>query len=213
MACSWRRSIGTPDRHPRRHLSRRVRQPRLARAGDALHQRHPAVRAVDRASASSSTTGLCRAGRPLLRLGRRVRAGADRDTGGRAHHREHAAARARQPARGGGRARRADVEGDPDGHAARGRAPASSPASCSPSRASPARRRRCCSPRSTTSSGAPNMNAPMANLPVVIFQFAMSPYEDWQDARLGRRAAHHADRARASTSSRASLFRGRPRRR
>jgi phosphate transport system permease protein len=25
-----------------------------------------------------------------------------------------------------------------------------------------------------------NMNAPMANLPVVIFQFAMSPYENWQ---------------------------------
>ena len=25
-----------------------------------------------------------------------------------------------------------------------------------------------------------NMNAPMANLPVVIFQFAMSPFEDWQ---------------------------------
>ncbi len=25
-----------------------------------------------------------------------------------------------------------------------------------------------------------NMNAPMANLPVVIFQFAMSPYSDWQ---------------------------------
>jgi phosphate transport system permease protein len=25
-----------------------------------------------------------------------------------------------------------------------------------------------------------NMNAPMANLPVVIFQFAMSPYADWQ---------------------------------
>src|SRR6185437_6239909 len=24
-----------------------------------------------------------------------------------------------------------------------------------------------------------NMNAPMANLPVVIFQFAMSPYADW----------------------------------
>jgi phosphate transport system permease protein len=23
------------------------------------------------------------------------------------------------------------------------------------------------------------MNAPMANLPVVIFQFAMSPYADW----------------------------------
>ncbi len=27
---------------------------------------------------------------------------------------------------------------------------------------------------------SPNMNAPMANLPVVIFQFAMSPYADWQ---------------------------------
>ena len=25
-----------------------------------------------------------------------------------------------------------------------------------------------------------NLNAPMANLPVVIFQFAMSPYADWQ---------------------------------
>ncbi|HEY5101764.1 MAG TPA: phosphate ABC transporter permease PstA [Steroidobacteraceae bacterium] len=25
-----------------------------------------------------------------------------------------------------------------------------------------------------------NMNAPMANLPVVIFQFALSPYKDWQ---------------------------------
>jgi phosphate transport system permease protein len=25
-----------------------------------------------------------------------------------------------------------------------------------------------------------NLNAPMANLPVVIFQFALSPYEDWQ---------------------------------
>ena len=25
-----------------------------------------------------------------------------------------------------------------------------------------------------------NLDAPMANLPVVIFQFAMSPYSDWQ---------------------------------
>ena len=24
------------------------------------------------------------------------------------------------------------------------------------------------------------MNAPMANLPVVIFQFAMSPFDEWQ---------------------------------
>src|SRR5262249_60416825 len=31
-----------------------------------------------------------------------------------------------------------------------------------------------------------NMNAPMANLPVVIFQFALSPYKDWQSLALGR---------------------------
>jgi phosphate transport system permease protein len=30
-----------------------------------------------------------------------------------------------------------------------------------------------------------NMNAPMANLPVVIFQFAMSPYENWVDLAWG----------------------------
>ena len=30
-----------------------------------------------------------------------------------------------------------------------------------------------------------NMNAPMANLPVVIFQFALSPYKDWQSLACG----------------------------
>jgi phosphate transport system permease protein len=30
-----------------------------------------------------------------------------------------------------------------------------------------------------------NMNAPMANLPVVIFQFAMSPYENWRNLAWG----------------------------
>jgi phosphate transport system permease protein len=30
-----------------------------------------------------------------------------------------------------------------------------------------------------------NMNAPMANLPVVIFQFAMSPYDNWVDLAWG----------------------------
>jgi phosphate transport system permease protein len=30
-----------------------------------------------------------------------------------------------------------------------------------------------------------DLNAPMANLPVVIFQFAMSPYEDWQGLAWG----------------------------
>ena len=30
-----------------------------------------------------------------------------------------------------------------------------------------------------------DMNAPMANLPVVIFQFAMSPYDDWRSLAWG----------------------------
>ena len=30
-----------------------------------------------------------------------------------------------------------------------------------------------------------DMNAPMANLPVVIFQFALSPYADWQELAWG----------------------------
>ena len=30
-----------------------------------------------------------------------------------------------------------------------------------------------------------NMDAPMANLPVVIFQFAMSPYQDWEELAWG----------------------------
>jgi phosphate transport system permease protein len=30
-----------------------------------------------------------------------------------------------------------------------------------------------------------DLNAPMANLPVVIFQFAMSPYADWQTLAWG----------------------------
>jgi len=30
-----------------------------------------------------------------------------------------------------------------------------------------------------------NMNAPMANLPVTIFQFAMSPYDNWNGLAWG----------------------------
>ena len=33
-----------------------------------------------------------------------------------------------------------------------------------------------------------NMNEPMANLPVTIFNFAMSPYENWQDLAWGASA-------------------------
>jgi hypothetical protein len=84
-------------RHSRRHLPGRVRQPRLARAVDAIHQRHPAVGAVDR-HRPVRLRGLCVSRRSLFGLGRSVRTGLDRDTGSRAHDREHAAAGARQPA-------------------------------------------------------------------------------------------------------------------
>ncbi len=47
--------------------------------------------------------------------------------------------------------------------------------------ASAAKPRRCCSPRSTTSSGAPISTRRWPSLPVVIFQFALSPYKDWQE--------------------------------
>ena len=33
--------------------------------------------------------------------------------------------------------------------------------------------------------GSLDMNGPMANLPVVIFQFALSPYDDWKDLAWG----------------------------
>ena len=42
-----------------------------------------------------------------------------------------------------------------------------------------------------------DLNAPMASLPVVIFQFALSPYKRLAEARLDRRADHHLHRARA----------------
>ena len=42
-----------------------------------------------------------------------------------------------------------------------------------------------------------NLNAPMANLPVVIFQFALSPYKNWQQLAWSGRAADHGDHPHA----------------
>ena len=50
-----------------------------------------------------------------------------------------------------------------------------------------------------------DMNQPMANLPVVIFQFAMSPYEDWHRLAWGGAPLITLPRAGARTSRRASL--------
>ena len=42
-----------------------------------------------------------------------------------------------------------------------------------------ARRRRCCLRRSATSSGAYKLNEPIAALPLQIYVYAMSPYDEW----------------------------------
>ena len=42
-----------------------------------------------------------------------------------------------------------------------------------------------------------NLNAPMASLPVVIFQFALCALRGLAEARLDRRADHHLHRAGA----------------
>ena len=77
------------DRHPGRHLHGGIRPPRQADDGGALHQRHPAQRAVDR-HRPVHLRGDGLPDGPLLRLGRRGGAGGDRHPGGGAHHRGHA---------------------------------------------------------------------------------------------------------------------------
>ncbi len=49
------------------------------------------------------------------------------------------------------------------------------------------------------------MTKPTANLPVVIFNFALSAYDDWLPPGLGGRVAHRRDRADGHRSWRASL--------
>ena len=104
------------DRHSGGRLSRRVRPEGLARERHALHQRHPAVGAVDR----DRPVRLCAGGGadgPLQRLGRRDRARAAADSDRDPHHREHAEAGAERAARSGLRARHAEVEDGAVDHA------------------------------------------------------------------------------------------------
>ena len=54
-----------------------------------------------------------------------------------------------------------------------------------------------------------NLNAPMANLPVVIFQFALSPYADWQRSPGPARCSSHSASS-SSASPRASRCRSTP---
>ena len=78
------------DRHPRRHLHGGIWPLRPPDQRRALHQRHPAQRAVDRRRPLHLRNHGCADG-AFLRLGRRRRAGDARHPGGRAHHRGHAA--------------------------------------------------------------------------------------------------------------------------
>ena len=82
----------------------------LVRRGRALHQRHPAERAVDH-HRPVRLRGDGRADGPFLGLGRGGGAGDHHDPGRRAHHRGHAAPGAERAARGRGGARRAEMEG------------------------------------------------------------------------------------------------------
>ncbi len=99
------------DRHPGRHLHGRVWPPRPPDLGGALHQRHPAQRAVHR-HRPLHLRGHGRSDGAFLRLGRRGRARGDRHPGGRAHHRGHADAGAGHAARGSGLDRPAALADD-----------------------------------------------------------------------------------------------------
>ena len=182
------------DRHPRRHLPRRVRQGRLARAGDALHQRHPAVGAVDR-------------DRPLRLHGLRAQVGHFSGWAG-----SFALALIAIPVvvrttenmlqLVPGSLREAAVAlGAPMWkvilmvtlRAVRGGV-------ITGMLLAVARISGETAPLLFTALNnqfwSADMNAPMANLPVVIFQFAMSPFEDWKSLAWAGGAADHADGAR-----------------
>ncbi len=141
--------------------------------------------------------GARRADGPFLGLGRRGRAGDHHDPGHRAHHRGHAAAWcrtrcARPPPRSGAPkwkiivtvTYRSAVQGMLTGVLL-----------------AVARISGETAPLLFTALNnqfwSTDLNAPMANLPVVIFQFAMSPYADWQTLAWARRAADHRGDPRA----------------
>ena len=102
------------------------------------------------------------------------------DSGHGAHDRRHADARTQHAARGGGR----DLA-CPDPTSIRQIAYRAAKAGivtgfCSPIARISGETGRCCSPRSITSFEHQSQCADV-ELPAVIFQFALSPYQDWQD--------------------------------
>ena len=108
-----------------------------------------------------------------------VVAGRDRHAGGGAHHRGHADPGARHAARGGRLDRPAALADDPQVAYRAARAGMITGVLLAVARISGET-----APLLFTALNnqfwSTNLNAPMASLPVVIFQFALSPYEDWQ---------------------------------
>ncbi len=101
-----------------------------------------------------------------------------------AHDRGHAEAGAELAARGRGGAGGAEVEDDHHGHLPR-RAQRHDHRRAAGGRAHQRRDGTLLFTALNNQFWSTNMNAPMANLPVVIFQFAMSPYANWQSLAWG----------------------------
>ena len=116
----------------------------------------------------------------VLRLRRRTSPGAARRPRGHAHHRGRAEAAIPPAPRKRRGARRTALDHHPQDQCGVRLAAASSPAVCWPSPASPARPRPCCSTSLNNQFFSWDMTKPMANLPTIIFNYALSAYDDWQ---------------------------------
>ena len=133
---------------------------------------------------------------PFLRPGGRGRAGGDRHPGGGAHDRGHADAGAQSVARG----RRLDRPAAGAHHHA-GRLPRGEAGMVTGVLLAVARISGETAPLLFTALNnqfwSTNLNAPMASLPAVIFQFALVALQGLAKAGLDRRTDHHPRRARA----------------
>jgi phosphate transport system permease protein len=183
MCLLWHRARHA-GRHRRGNLAGRVRAPRRLGQVDPLRQRHPAVR-------PSIVLGLfvytiwCADGPASRRWPAPIALAFIVAAGHRAHHRRDAAPGAGADARSRAFARRAAMEGDAAG-ADRG-----PPGIVTGVLLALARISGETAPLLFTAYSnqywSTDLTGPMASVPVVMFQYAMSPYESWQRAGLGRR--------------------------
>ena len=173
-----RQPHGRAHRHRRRHLHRGVWPQQAFGQHGPLYRRRAQRRALDR-HGHRHLHPHRRAAEAFLRACRWRRAGHHDDSHHHPHHRRDAAdgasAMCARPLSDW--ASRTGVRFFPSRCAPR--RPASSPAACWPLPGSPERPRRCSLPPSATSSGAPASIEPIAALPLQIFVYAISPYDEW----------------------------------